>query len=322
MRYNIELILAFIIFSFSNLYGQQYNDIDRYARSIEGEDLSELAKTLTQPYHKPSEKARAIFSWITYNIRYDINKYKKKPTRTRITIPNSNTDPETILAKIREEKNLNTIKSKKGVCQDYSELFSSMCNTIGINTKVVEGIGRDIYRPFRNGPNERHAWNAIELNGNWYLVDCTWGAGVVENGKYIRKIGDGYFLTKPNFFLQNHFPDEEKWQLINDPISKTEFTNQHLMEYSNRIFTLTGYSPSVRIEQNTKVVWLEFDGMPYTFIIQSAQGKKLAFEQEIKGKRIYFKLPSRINNKISIFGNKSARSRHFDLLAKYDLGNN
>lgn len=37
------------------------------------------------------------------------------------------------------------------------------------------------------------------------------------------RLDDFYFLTDPEEFIDSHFPDEEKWQLLDTPISLEEF---------------------------------------------------------------------------------------------------
>jgi hypothetical protein len=55
-------------------------------------------------------------------------------------------------------------------------------------------------------------------------VDSTWGAGYVNgDGKYVRRFEDHFFLTPPSQFIYDHFPEEEQWQLLDEPVSKAEF---------------------------------------------------------------------------------------------------
>jgi hypothetical protein len=62
-------------------------------------------------------------------------------------------------------------------------------------------------------------------------VDCTWGAGYVSGeGKYVRKFDDHYFMTPSSQFIFGHFPDEARWQLLDEPLSKEEFENLVYLE--------------------------------------------------------------------------------------------
>ena len=49
-----------------------------------------------------------------------------------------------------------------GVCDSYSKAYKRLCKAAGIQ---VDRVQSDLMN---------HAWNAIKLNGEWYLVDVTW----------------------------------------------------------------------------------------------------------------------------------------------------
>ncbi len=46
------------------------------------------------------------------------------------------------------------------VCEGYSEAFKIICDRLGIPCVLLTGM--------------QHQWNAVELDGKWYAVDCTW----------------------------------------------------------------------------------------------------------------------------------------------------
>ena len=85
--------------------------------------------------------------------------------------------------------------------------------------EIVVGVGRSEY----GGKAESHAWNAVMLDGEWKLLDCTWGAGFVNGNDFHRSYSDFYFCADPKEFLTSHFPDDEKWQLVDRPISRADF---------------------------------------------------------------------------------------------------
>lgn len=51
------------------------------------------------------------------------------------------------------------------ICQGYADAFDMLSSMLGFECVQIFGQG--------NGP---HNWNMIQLDGNWYHVDCTWGA--------------------------------------------------------------------------------------------------------------------------------------------------
>lgn len=95
-----------------------------------------------------------------------------------------------------------------------------------------KGVGYSADKPVTLSSRTDHEWNAIELDGNWYLIDCTWGSGHMESGSNVKEFEDFYFLTDPKFFIFDHFPymngdlkESQKRQLLSRPIGLQEFNN-------------------------------------------------------------------------------------------------
>jgi hypothetical protein len=102
-----------------------------------------------------------------------------------------------------------------------------MCRVAGLKAEVVVGFSKGWgYKPGDkvDWSDSNHAWNAVEIEGNYYLVDSTWGAGSLSSsGKFEWKFTDYYFLTKPENFILDHYPKEDKWQLLDSIVSKQTF---------------------------------------------------------------------------------------------------
>ena len=102
-----------------------------------------------------------------------------------------------------------------------------MGNALDIKVEYISGISKgEDYDPEHLNREETHAWNIIELEGCKYLVDSTWGAGSTENEIYKPKLNLLYFLTPPDIFLLEHFPENKENQLIlNKEIDEQTFLN-------------------------------------------------------------------------------------------------
>lgn len=114
-------------------------------------EAMKLARELTKNAKHNEEKVRIIYNYITDNIEYDYDKVKTVK-------PGYAPDIDTILT------------SGKGICCDYSVLFSAMLRSLNIPTRVVEGYKNDI--------KEFHAWNEVLINGEWETIDTTYDAGL------------------------------------------------------------------------------------------------------------------------------------------------
>ena len=56
------------------------------------------------------------------------------------------------------------ILEKQCVCEGYALAYKYYMNRLGVPCKVVSGTAG----------GESHAWNQIEIDGKWYMVDATW----------------------------------------------------------------------------------------------------------------------------------------------------
>lgn len=74
-----------------------------------------------------------------------------------------------------------------------------------------KGAGYFIGKKFDSKDYSDHAWNAVKFDGNYYLVDATWGSGSSKDGKYEKKLDNFYFFTDPDIFIESHFPKDKKW---------------------------------------------------------------------------------------------------------------
>lgn len=186
-------------------YPSTYNSIDR------------LASRINADFQRDDEKARAIFTWIALNIRYDTNPNAQGRKPIKYTYSNE----AERLAKIAEiENDLAdvTLKSKKGVCHGYAMLYTIIARKTGLESEVVHGNAKALPADIGKLPtNSNHAWNAVKISGQWKLIDVTWGSGGItgKSRDFGFKYDDKYFFTDPDVFFLNHFPDDKKWLMTN-----------------------------------------------------------------------------------------------------------
>jgi hypothetical protein len=226
-----RLLVLFILFFPRVLIAQTpaiaYSRVDSLAFTIKYEnDITLLTKKLTTPFSDPFLKTRAIFVWITRNIEYDYkfyNKYEYKGREPKGFHCEGDSTECDIKRQVWENQYvLNVLDKRKAVCQGYSMLFKKMCNIAGLQCWVVPGYVRtEDYEVGTPGELD-HAWNVILLNGVYYPLDATWAAGSCskdEVGKlidYIPNFKAYYWLTPPEKFARNHFPEDPKWVLIHN----------------------------------------------------------------------------------------------------------
>lgn len=301
---------------------QDFARADSMARNFKGkiDDPAVLARQLVQPFSTEAEKARVLFSWVALHIGYDVDKLRNPPAQPRFT---GKTEAEMLEnRRLWHEKALRkTLKGRKGLCQDYSELYQAMCLAVGLECEIVTGDARDFYKPYRAVHNNPHAWNAVKIDGSWQLVDATWGAGYVLNSKFSRKFCPGFFASQPAWFAQTHLPDKAAWQLLDQPIDGKSFPDQPIVNFGQTDYPLLGFSPKmVHSVNGTGELRFRFDLVPKAFLITGGKSNKsIPFEQtEEAGGWVVLRFSTKSLSDVTVFAGENPQ-REMAWLAKYDV---
>ncbi|MGV3459444.1 MAG: transglutaminase domain-containing protein [Flavobacterium sp.] len=221
-------------------HAQDYAKVDNIvaAYSTSFKSVDDLAAKINKDFQSDEDKARAIFTWIATNVKYDMDAYylRQGPVAFSYRTPE---EKEAKMKKMRDELALKTLKTKKGVCEGYSTLFERLAAKTGLEAAIIPGTSKSHPTHIGKQPGASdHAWNAVKISGQWQLLDVTWGAGTVTGEKpaFQFKFNDKYFLANPETFVLNHYPDNEKWLLTD--ASKADFANTPLY-YGN--YLMGGY---------------------------------------------------------------------------------
>jgi hypothetical protein len=192
-------------------------------------DLRALADKLTRPLSTDVDKFRSIYTWVCTNIANDYALYLKNERQRR-----KYTEPLARKAWNREfsarvfEKLLHEHKT---VCTGYAYLVKELAYHAGIKCIVVDGYGRTAQSNIRGEGIANHSWNAVCLNGKWYLCDATWSSGAIDarTGSFVKKYDAAYFLMDPALFVRNHYPLDPAWTLLDEKLTLQEFLNRPLI---------------------------------------------------------------------------------------------
>ena len=130
------------------------------------------------------------------------------------------------MRKIEVEKVQQSFRERIGVCLDYSLILKELCTLFEIPSELIVGVAKTEIRDLRGDPLlKNHTWNAIQIDGDWKLVDPTWASGQMHRsfihlyGSYI----DHFFFTDPEDFIKSHLPANSAWQLLDEPIDANDF---------------------------------------------------------------------------------------------------
>lgn len=183
-----------------------YTRVDRIALQMpqaSTTSVAGIAEYVGSHFETPEDKLRAVFAWITGNISYDVESLDQENDYYKVSDVISD-----------------ALKNRKGVCMHYAELFSAVANEIGVKTYVVSGYTR------QNGEISKlsHAWCVSQTSSGWYFVDPTWGAGYRnDDGFFVKKLNNQWFLTKPEDMIRTHMPFDPVWQFLGYTVTNKEF---------------------------------------------------------------------------------------------------
>lgn len=153
-------------------------------------EIIDLAKSITKDLTSDYAKVRAVHDWVAKNIAYDIEGYHSG----------------NIICDA-----LGVLHARKGVCQGYACLSAALLRSVGVKTKVVQGIAASgsIPEEIRKNPqaySPNHAWNEAYADGRWVVFDATWDAGYVDPGVTIFTFcyKTEYWDPDQDAFAKNH----------------------------------------------------------------------------------------------------------------------
>lgn len=221
------LIFIFIVPSFS--YSQNFEKIakvvDLYPLGFS--KIDDLVLKIKTDFLDQSDKARATFYWICKNISYDVDFSKKLEVqqinafsyKTKLEFEQKNKKFNTDLA-------ISTFRYRKAVCYGYAALFNEISLRLGIECDIIRGNLKSNPSQIGLQFDTNHGWNAVKINNQWKLVDCTLASGHLSSktGEFVYDFKDVYFFTDYKLFYLNHYPDDIKW-LLSNKMSFIEYTN-------------------------------------------------------------------------------------------------
>jgi hypothetical protein len=118
----------------------------------------------------------------------------------------------------------NILISRKSVCEGYANLFKQICDLLKIPCEKVHGYARGVYKiSLDESISPNHAWNIVKIQDYWYIVDCTWGSGALNQNGVQHIYNTDWLFVKSNHFIYTHFPADSNHQLTQQKISLKEF---------------------------------------------------------------------------------------------------
>lgn len=243
MKFAFSIVLL-LMMKFSFAQGQHYSAIDWSVQSIDAPTPDSLAKLLTVSYTTELQKVRAIFSWIAQHISYNtfiISSNRRYASSQYVVEPD---DTSSTWKPAVEMTAIKVLKKRTAVCDGYAKLFKTLCDYAGLRSELITGYARG----YVSGANKflsNHTWNAVMIDSVWKLLDVTWASGYVDfSNQFTRRLDDTYFLTPPQQFINDHYPEDLRWTLMDNPPALSEFKRMPFRYKSFVKYSISSYSPA------------------------------------------------------------------------------
>jgi hypothetical protein len=201
----IKILIIIALFVSTGLYSEDLNykfnfeAIDGRVAGLPGniDSLDTLAADIKKIAGTDIEKARAIYKWMTDNIRYDYDKLNAFEGG-KADLFNDNRSIDQIA--------LDAFKNRRGVCGEMSYLYMKIADKADLENFSVLGwlltyTKKDdpsYMNNFKGFPD--HRWNAVKAGNKWFLVDCS---------------ARDFFLP-PDEMIKDHYPVVPFWQLLKE----------------------------------------------------------------------------------------------------------
>jgi transglutaminase/protease-like cytokinesis protein 3 len=244
----------------SDFASVDFSRADTNAKRNESASLANLpilAYNLTSNLKTEVEKFRAIYTWVSNNIKAD-------PTQEKIITKKRKYFKNDSLGYIRWNNEFLKInfeklrKRKKTICTGYAYLIKELCSFVNIECEIINGFGRTVNTNVHKLEFGNHSWNAVKLEGKWYLCDPTWSSGYYDANSIFKSVyNDGYFLADPLLFARNHYPFEKKW-LLDSTLLNQPFTLMPLIyneTFKHQIMPLTPETMTVEVKKGAVVTF-------------------------------------------------------------------
>jgi hypothetical protein len=158
------------------------------------DSISQTYKTVDEAISKISlfkedvDKARAVYnfvaSYMTYEY-YEVTKENMGRQTMSVSLPIS-------------------IKTRKGICFDYAVLYDYICEKIGLECVVVNGIVKENW-------DARHSWNVVTIDSKMYILDVTYADASdtpLLSERDRKKVDYNHFLIPPEYAITYYYPED------------------------------------------------------------------------------------------------------------------
>lgn len=214
-------------------------------------NYQDVAKFIDSHESDPYAKVKALHDFVADRIVYDV-----------VALNSGNFPPQDAAT---------VFQTRKSVCAGYANLLMAMGQEVGIEIITISGDARSRGSSLSG---MGHAWNAVKIEGKWYLIDATWDSGYVSGPVFTKEFKTDYLFTPPHIMGITHLPDDPAWQLREKPLSRGEFLRQPMLKPRFFINGLKLLEPSRSITDAKKIVTITVENPHNVWMTAHAVSKE------------------------------------------------
>lgn len=286
----VFIILFINVVFLHSAHAQKYTEVDKivakYPKNFA--TVEKLADKIQNDFSTDYDRARAIYSWIALNIKYDYASFLNPPKAQGFSY-STEAEKQRKIQQLKDKLILKTFTSQKAVCEGFTALYQNLAELTGLKSEIIRGDSKTRLEDIgRKNTYSNHAWNIVLIDKKWRLIDVTWGQGYYDSnkGRMVNDFTTIYFDTNPDYFFAKHFPDSGSY--LGNKLSKEKFLNGPLL-YNKTI------EEDYRIE------------LPNSGIIEAKYGDVITFEiKNISKSNMVFYLNKK-NHPVKIQNSKEKR---------------
>lgn len=207
---------------------------DSETKQPEPEEISEMfdVEPIVKAYHSGDssglseleaailDKASQVYAQVVAD---DMSDFEKELALHDYLIANCTYDSGALRAIPKPSENSDNpygaLVNGEAICKGYTTTFSLFMGMAEIPCVIIHSEDTD---------GDEHAWNAVQLDGDWYYVDSTWDDPVPDfDGRLVEHT---YFNVSKEFMLERHVLSDKDPDTASD---KYSYVNQQAVEISS-----------------------------------------------------------------------------------------
>ena len=182
------------------------------------------------------EKELIVHDYIIMNCAYDSVNYNK------------NTIPDT------SRTSYGVLVLGVAVCDGYSRAFKLLMDMLDIECDIVTGWA----------DGERHAWNRVKLDGDYYLVDVTWNDPTLEGNSNV-EAHYNFFNLSDEAMNASHTPSEPQIKVANSTKYNYFYYNNLVVSSKNDFLKILQEA----LDKNENYVYVLYENFDLRKFIES-----------------------------------------------------